>query len=172
MSPRLSPAASRALALALLTATLLLVYLALVRPYLAAFAGYQERRGELAHQQARYQAMIDYRAELTAKVEQLQGLPQFNSFFLQQDTPSLAAAALESQVKRSVAATGGRMISMQMVPATGAEEGLSPVTITVNVGGTVETLRALIHSLETGSPLLFLDNVTVAPSRTAPSRSR
>jgi general secretion pathway protein M len=114
--------------------------------------------------------MIDRHDALTERLEQLRGLPQFNDFLLNQSAPNLAAAELENRVKTTVAQRQGRMISMQMVPTTATPEGLLPVTIKISARGTIETVQALLHALESGTPLLFLDNVEVAPSRGTRSR--
>jgi len=170
MSRRLSPLQSRTLAVGLLLLALSLVYTGLIGPYLGAFAESRDRIANLQYQLVRHRAMIDRRGELSERLEQLRALPQFTSFLLTQSTPNLAAAELENRVRNAVAQREGRMLSMQMVPTTPTPEGLLPVTITINAKGTIETVHSLFHTLESGSPLLFLDNVEVTQARGSRSR--
>ena len=170
MSPSFTPAASRALAVGLLLLVLFLIYLLAVQPYLGAFTEYRQRIADLRYQLARYQTMIDRRDDLSQRLDQLRGLPQFTNLLLPETAPNLAAAALENRIKTALAQRQGRMISMQMVPTSQTPQGLMPVTITIDAQGTIETVQTLFHALESGSPLLFLENVELKQSRSSRRR--
>jgi general secretion pathway protein M len=170
MSRALPPAASRASAVGLLLLVLFSMYMLLVRPYLDAFTESRQRIVDLQYQLARYQAMIDRRDDLNQRIEQLRALPQFTDLLLPETAPNLAAAALENRVKSALAQRQGRMISMQMVPTSQTPQGLMPVTITIDAQGTIETVQSLFHALESGSPLLFLENVALKQSRSSRRR--
>ena len=150
MSPSFTPAASRALAVGLLLLVLFLIYLLAVQPYLGAFTEYRQRIADLRYQLARYQTMIDRRDDLSQRLDQLRGLPQFTNLLLPETAPNLAAAALENRIKTALAQRQGRMISMQMVPTSQTPQGLMPVTITIDAQGTIETVQTLFHALESG----------------------
>ncbi len=95
---------------------------------------------------------------------------QVTRYALQAGSPDLAAARLQERVKTVIKQAGGKLLSTQNLAPT--DDGLfQRITVNVKMRGTIEALSETLYSLESGIPLLFVDNVVVS-SRSVRTRKR
>jgi general secretion pathway protein M len=156
----LTPVQSRALALALLALLLGGLYLGAVRPYLERYHSSGAELVLLQERLAVLQRVVASRDAVSARLERVAALEARQQGYLTGETAPLASAELQEYVKQVVLASGGRLISTQAVPAE-LQAGLVPLTVKVAMRTDTEGLQRVIHALESGRPLLFLDNVVV-----------
>lgn len=83
-------------------------------------------------------------------------------------TFGLASAALQKQLVEGAQAANLAVRSIQALEPS-ADGDFSIVPVRVVVKGTTVGLQQLLHGLETGEPMLFVDELNVKPERSAPS---
>lgn len=164
----LTPQRSRLLAVALLLIMLLLVAL-IIKPVLGSYLGYGERIESLENQLSIYQRLAAGLADDEARLAQLQAAEPVTDLYLPQNKPALAAAHLQQYLHSQVGRGGGQVISTQIL-SSGESGPLQTVAIQVHMRGELEDLVDLFHSLESGTPALFAENVTVLANPRRQSR--
>lgn len=83
--------------------------------------------------------------------------------FLEGSTLTVAGAALQQRVSGAIVAAGGAVQSSQVDITTGGKDGV--VSLLVNFELDQPALQQLLFNLETGSPLLFIDQIDVQTSQ-------
>jgi general secretion pathway protein M len=160
MTPTLSPLVSRALALALLFALVSLVFTSIVLPLLDAYrtavASAQQLQNAIDH--ARTSG--DNVAALRAEVAKRKGLEQSAPGYLRSSNEALAAAELQERLKTATATVHADLRSTQTLPPRD-EANARRITVRGEVAADVAALQTLFYVLESGSPMLFLDNVDI-----------
>ncbi len=156
----LTPLESRVAAIGLLVLVLVGMYLVMVRPYVNMKRAYAESRVIAQDRLLRYRAQASRREAILDQLEKIKSSEQVKGYYLAQPTPALASAEIQAKVKQAVRASGGQLVSTHVVAAQ-TDVGTVPVTVKVGMKGAVESVRKLFHSLESGRPMLFIDNVTL-----------
>jgi general secretion pathway protein M len=151
---------SRAAALALAALLGALAYVAFVRPLLETHRRYEERIADLGMRHDQFRRAAQGRGAAQALLEQRRRADRGRTHYLTERNPALASAELQELVKRAVEAGGGELISTQVIgPLRG--EGASEVTVKVRLRGSVRTLQRTLYALEAGTPILFVNNLSV-----------
>jgi len=168
MIERLTGVQRRIAALALAAAAAGLGYAALVYPLIEAHRSYDERIAGLRHRLAQYQRMAQGREATQRLLEQRKRADLAKRYYLAERNPALAAAELQGLVKRAVEHGQGELITTQVVSGQRAERR-AEVTLRVRVRGDIRTLQKLLYALESGRPILFVNNLSidVAPAMRA-----
>ncbi|MBI1733226.1 MAG: hypothetical protein HYR49_10750 [Gammaproteobacteria bacterium] len=109
--------------------------------------------GKMSHAGARV-------PELQAAIAALRGKPADNAAFLGGKSPALAAAELQRHLEGVIESHRGSLKTARVMAAKKGET-LPPVSLQVQVSLDVEALRDILHAVESGRPLLLLDNVLV-----------
>jgi len=161
---------SCAKSLGILLAVVVVLNLAITLPWLRKNHEYDQAIEKASSEIRRYQALQAQGPELQARLSSLDQEVGSASYYVDAETPALAAAALQSRVKQAVDAVGGKLTSTQSLPLE--EEGNAQrVAILVRMGGDVDVLLRVLYALEGEPPLLFVDNLTVRNKR-RPTRRR
>lgn len=148
---------ARALALLLLLGAIILVWFGAVQPYREALSSARQRLEAASAQLNIYQrAVARDTAPQTVKNDILEML-------LLPGESSAAAAAYLQQRMDAVATDGGALLlSFELLaPENTDDTPLQMVTGRIRVTANTQSLRALLHALESHRPLLVLDNVFV-----------
>lgn len=153
--------ASRALALALLVVTVAALFLGVVQPLIDAYARTDATMAEARDLLQRYERIAARRADLDREAAALIQAPANENYYLTGGNETLAAAMLQGNVTALIGSNGAAVGSVQTLPPQ-EEQGLVRVAIRVQMVGHNEALLRILHNLESGKPLLFLDNVTIA----------
>ncbi|WP_411849855.1 type II secretion system protein GspM [Stenotrophomonas sp. LGBM10] len=161
----------RWLALALLIAVIGLAYLLLVHPWFtqplraidADIAGLQER-GQ------RVQAQLQQRTQVAQGLVQARTALQGRPGFLREATAESAAAALSTRLQDAVASAspGNRSCTISNrspLPDTTPDARFARVALQVRLRCGVPEMAAVLHTLETGTPRLFIDNLNLLAQR-------
>lgn len=105
-------------------------------------------------------AEVTYEDKLKSDNAEFSALGQDKSLLLEGDKTGVAGANLQSLINSLVSANGGTASSIQILPPK--EDGnLMQISVSVSINVGTDGLRDIIHTLETGTPLIFIDNVTV-----------
>jgi type II secretory pathway component PulM len=157
----LSPAVRRGLAVAILVVLIAVLYFGLVQPLLDNYLADRQTVAQLKDAVAKYRRAAD---ELPARQAQLAALARDEASaagFLQGPSETLMAAQVQNRIKSLSDAAKVDLRSSQVLP--GAEEGkLKRIAVREQLTGTIGGILAVFHGLEaTGSPSLFLDNVSL-----------
>jgi len=161
----------RWLALGLLLAVITVAYLLLVHPWLtrpllaikADIAAVQER-------QQRVQAQLAQRGQIATQLRDVQTALEGRPGFLREATAESAAAALSSRLQDAVASAspGNRSCTISNrtpLPDASREPAFPRVALQVRLRCGVPEMAAVLHTLETGSPRLFVDNLNLLAQR-------
>jgi general secretion pathway protein M len=150
----------RLLALVLLLAAAAAVASVTVLPVWLLDRGYDER---IARAEQRLEALsraAAVGAGLEARVEELRQRQAVDRRYLRSTSEALAGAELQGIVKQNALPRGGQVLSTQIVGSQ-QEEGFTRVTLKVKMKATLDKLVDILYAFETGTPYLFLDNVSI-----------
>lgn len=156
----LSHGQSRALALLILVLLLVGIVAVAVVPVWTANEHYTDRVSYMESRLEILKRSVGIGASLKAEFDQLKHLQATDVHYLKSNSDALGAAELQRIVKRVVTPKGGAIISTQILPPK-QEQGATRVTLRVRMKGSLEILVSVFHTLETGNPYLFLDNVSI-----------
>ena len=155
-----TPWISRLAALLLLAAVIAAGYLWVADPVLAAHRRVDESIAETRDLLGRFEKLAAARPSLEAQAAAVEQTPAATAYYLAGETDALAAAALQARVTALVEGSGGALASIQTLPSQ-AEEGFTRIAIRLQLSSSIESLVRILHGLETGVPLLFLDNLEI-----------
>jgi general secretion pathway protein M len=126
------------------------------------------RLGALEQTIAQNQAeLLDLRKEIAREGELRKEYSELTAsgqdaklLLLEGETTGIAGANLQKRMSGLVLAYGGQASSFQILPPK--EDGnlmRIPMSLSISVG--IDGLRDIIHGLETGTPLIFIDDITI-----------
>lgn len=144
-------------------AILLVLLAGLIAVALAPFLRMQTLESAIAEKQSllpELRAKIAHENELKKEHADLAALGQDKSLLLEGDKTGVAGANLQSLVNALVTANGGTASSIQILPPK--EDGnLMQISVSLSINVGTDGLRDIVHSLETGTPLIFIDDIIV-----------
>ncbi|HGM5044589.1 TPA: type II secretion system protein GspM [Stenotrophomonas maltophilia] len=161
----------RWLALALLLAVLGLAYLLLVHPWFTQpLRAIDADVAALRERESRVQAQLQQQPQIEQRLRVTREALQQRPGFLREATAEAAAAALGARLQDAVAmaSPGNRSCTISnRTPLTDNRRDAEFVRVAMQVRlrcGVAE-LATVLHSLETGSPRLFVDNLNLIAQR-------
>lgn len=173
MIHNLAPHHQRLIAVSILLLGIILISSVTVVPVIIAHLDYNDEIESLTDKLHRYKRIAAKKPVLQKHVEQLQRAMPAQNYYLRNTGEALAAAELSSIVKNAIKANNGELISTRTVPGKDGEttKGFNRVTIKVEMRGNVNALHSVLHKLEMGTPLLFINHTRVR-ARSQVRRSR
>lgn len=85
---------------------------------------------------------------------------QSANLLLEGETTGIAGANLQRQITDLVTTHGGAASSLQVLPPS-AENDLIRISLSLSISVGIDGLQALIHALEAGQPLIFIDDILI-----------
>jgi general secretion pathway protein M len=168
----LTPKQSKAAALALLVAVLLMVLAGIAFPLWVLHRHYDSAIDDATRLLGRYARIAGMREGLQKKIVEVKALEKAGHF-LKSTNPALAAAEIQALAKTVVETNGGKLNSMQILPHK--DDGLyRQISVTLQLTGTLKAMKKMVYALESSRPYLFMDNFSVrslmvnAPRNTVP----
>ena len=161
----------RWLALALLLAALVPAYLVLVHPWFTRpLLDINRGIAEVQERQLRINAQLQQRDAVEKQLQQVRTTLAARPGFLREATAESAAAALSSRLQDAVASAspGNRSCTISnRSPLTDAsrDAAFPRVALQVRLRCGVPEMAAVLHTLETGSPRLFVGNLNLLAQR-------
>ena len=165
------PDRDRWLALAILAAVLALAYLVLVHPWWTApmlEAG--ERIESLQERDLRVRMELAQAPQVQARLEEVRAVAARVPGFMDERSAELATAALSARLETAVleASPGNRSCAIRNrspMTDTRQQDRFRRALVQVRLHCGNPELAAVLHSLEDGSPRLFVDNLNVLAPR-------
>ena len=165
-----TPERDRWLALGILAAALLLAYLVLVHPWWTApMLALEDRIDGLQQRDLRVRMELQQAPQVRQRLQQVQAQASRIPGFMTERSPELATAALVQRLETAVkeASPGNRSCAItNRSPLTEPRRQRFPrVVVQVRLRCGSPELAAVLHSLESGAPRLFVDNLNVLVQR-------
>lgn len=115
----------------------------------------------------RYRLLAAQQEDLQRMVDESRQRAGASAAYLEGETEALAGAALQQQVRSLVEAVGGELRSTQTLPLEPAadEAPAGRIGLRLQLAIDLEGLQALLYTLETAEPFLFLEDVTIRERR-------
>ena len=142
----LSPRLSRLLAILLLVLVIGAIYRLAVLP---AWDRYANQRDDISNKENQLVRLGQIAAQAQGARRQLQSLesnPDLERLLLRAESPTLAAASLQEQLKEVVERHGGRLTSTQVIPP-GSDASFQRVGLKVRMSVNSETAQRVFHEL-------------------------
>ena len=161
----------RWLALALLLAALLLAYLVLVHPWWTApMLEVGERIEGLQERDLRVRMELAQAPQVQTRLEEVRAVAARVPGFMDERSAELATAALSARLETAVleASPGNRSCAIRNrspMTDTRQQDRFRRALVQVRLHCGNPELAAVLHSLEDGSPRLFVDNLNVLAPR-------
>ena len=162
---------SRLAALALSAGVAFALYLFVVAPIVAGYAETGAAVAQAAELLDRYRRVAAARPALQERLDALKARQSEIGTYLSGETDALAGAELQELVNTTVAKGGGGLRSVQILPVK-ADGGFRRIGVRVQMTATIAQVLRLLHGLEAGSTLLFVDNLEVSNRRARRRRNR
>lgn len=160
----------RWIALGVLLAVLALAYLLLVHPWFTQpLRDVEQRIDSLRERDQRVRAQLAQAPEVTRRLAQARATLQARPGFLPEASAELASAGLVQRLEQAVVAAspGNRScaISNRSPLPVDARERFVRVAVQVRLRCGTPELAAVLHTLERGTPRLFVGNLNVMAQR-------
>lgn len=165
MRPGSSTLFSRALAVALLIGMGAVLYAVIIEPLWSSHQNFRQSRISSTEKLAKYQQIARAVNALEAELAALQIAQASQAGYFPGESSALAAAALQNHVKNIVRSVGEDLRSTQVLPIRN-EAGVTRVAIRVQLPIRMPGLQEVLHTLESGVPFIFIDNVDVRRRKT------
>lgn len=163
---------SKATALMLLVIAVLLVYLLFFHWFVLRHKEYTEEITGLREQLTRFQSVAGQREVLQQRLAQVRSSESDEKLFFAQPTFDEAAAAMNSSIGdlvRSQADDTCVIVSRQPIPPR-VQERFEKVTVNVRMRCDAEDFLKVLYGMETGMPLMLVDDVNIIRPRARRTR--
>lgn len=157
--PARGSVSSRRLALALAILLALMLLATITVPVWWLHQRYDTAEQDFRGKLARFQAMAAQHGEYAKTLEALKAR-NGRRFYLKASAINLAGAEVQELVRAAVESNGARLGSIQ-IGQPREEGGHRAVPVSVNLVANVQSLQRLLHALETQTPFLFIDSMTL-----------
>jgi general secretion pathway protein M len=151
----------------MLVVALLLVYLLGFHWFIVKHLEYGTEVSELAQQLARFQRVAGQREQVEKQLQSLQGRRTESNLFLEEGDFNEAAAAMSERLNQMVSGQADescQIVSRQPVRAREVER-FEKVTVNVRMRCSVEDMMSVLYSLETGVPMIIVEELTILKPR-------
>jgi general secretion pathway protein M len=160
MIETLSARQRRLLALLILAILIVLVFSLTLLPLWSTHRHYAQTIAELQNRTEIIERMVAAGTGLQSRHQQLRQTQAADRHYLKNETDALAAAELQRLVKRIAVAKKMEVLSIQILPAA-QEQGFTRIALKVHMRGTLDSIVQLFYALETGEPLLFMEDMSL-----------
>ncbi len=156
---------NRAAAVSLLLLVIAVVGVLLIGPLWERYASNRDLIADLEDKVARFESVAGRQAELERQFSTLERTSSLGELTLQADSATLAAADLQERVKAAVQAAGGSLTSTQVLEPEKVSS-FERVSVNVRMTGSTPAVQKSLYALESGSPVLVIDDLLVVTRRT------
>ena len=157
---KMQSSSAAALSIAILLVGVAIMIMAAVVPYmqLGEVDGTLERN---QHELLGLRGQISQEGELRKENMSLAAVDESASrLLLEGETTGIAGANLQKMLSGLVAEHGGAASSIQILPPKD-DGNLVRISMSLSISVNIDGLRDILHALETGAPLLFIDDLAV-----------
>ena len=153
----------------ILLVAVLFFFVILAMPALTQRGEFRVQLDDLQFQYSKFNTIVRQRDTIMADLARLRQEQSSATGFLDEKPEALAAADLQNLIKNLVESHGANLISTQVVQHESS--GTFPdVRISIHMRAGIETLREIIHALESGQATLLIDNLYLQKRNTRVAR--
>ena len=159
---------SKTTAIMLLVIAVLLVYLLFFHWFILRHGEYADEIGDLRTQLNRFQTVASQREALQSRLSEIRSSQQDTELFLEDPEFDEAAASMSGgigEMVRTQANEGCQIVSRQPVRPK-VQERFQRVTVNVRMRCDAEEFIQILYSMETGTPLMLVDDLNIIRPRT------
>lgn len=156
----MTTAQSRLSALTILVVCVVLLLSLVVYPVAAQYRLQAREIAMKSEQLVRYQALAADHDRLKQQLTRLSRQSPAADYYVSGVTPALAAAMMQKHLEQLVESSGGELISTQILADKDAP-ATPNASLKVHVKADMDTCLKIVYGLESGRPMLFLDNVFI-----------
>lgn len=160
----------RWLAVGLLAAVIVIVSLVVVMPVVNKGLELNEDKNNLVFRLQQYERILARKDAVMASMSVIKEQHQERGLLNSQGTGALASAEVQEFIKKAIVEAGGQLSSTQALPVSTKNE-FSRITVSVRMTGNSEVLRAVLHKIETSTPLIIINQIDIRPMRGIRSRT-
>jgi len=164
---------NRLAAILILVILAILVYLLCFHWFILRHLEYNAEIADLAGQLGRFQRVAERRTDYETMLQALQERKADENLFLSGNDFNEAAAGMSERLSQMISVQADdtcQIVSRQPVRPR-AQERFEKVTVNVRMRCGIEDLKKVLHSLETGVPMIIADEVTVIKPRSRRRRA-
>lgn len=161
--------AQRWLAVGLLMAVLLLMSLVIIVPVVNKGLALHEAKNNLVFTLQQYHRILARKDAVIANMNAIKAEHEQRGLLNKQATAALASAEVQEFIKKAIVEAGGQLSSTQTLPVSSKNE-FNRITVSVRMAGNSEVLRAVLHKIETATPLIVVNQLDIRPTRGVRSR--
>ena len=162
---------SRLAAYALSAGLVVALYVLVAAPIVAGYAETDAAVAQASEELDRYRRVAAARPALQERLDALKSRQSEIGTYLGGETDALAGAELQELVNATVATGGGGLRSVHILPVK-ADGGFRRIGVRVQMTATIAQVLRVLHGLEAGSTLLFVDNLEVSNRRARRRRNQ
>lgn len=155
-----TPWLSRLAALLLLALVIFSAYLFLAEPLVVGYDAIDREIEDAQDQLAHFERLAAMRPAVAQQLQQAGSQQTAQGYYLSGGTDALAAAGLQDRIRALVANHGGTLRSTQPMPGV-EEQGFRRITLKVQLTATTEELFDTLYELESGAPILFVEDLDI-----------
>jgi hypothetical protein len=153
------PQRSRQLAVGLLVAAVAAIVAAIAIPVWLLHRHYDAALAESFDKLDRYRRIAATRPDVARQLDAMASRDP-RKFFLRSGAAALSAAEATESIRSLVDASGGRLITTGQ-PASRDDGRYRQITINVQLTANIFALRKILNTIESNTPYLFVENLTV-----------
>jgi len=155
---------SRILAFALLFLVLGTALWLMIYPMVSLYLAQSDEMARKEIRIARYEELAESQETLQGELASLRRRNPAATYYVAGDTPALASAKMQQYLKQIVERNGGELISTQIIDSIRESEAASS-SLKVHLRANVDAAAQIVYLLESGRPLLFIDDLSISARR-------
>ncbi len=154
----------RWLAVGLLLAVMSFISFVIILPLINQGLALNDERNTLGFRLEQYERILARKQSVIEEMETLKTQFADQNYLSTQNTSALASAELQEMIKQAIVEAGGQLSSTQGLPIV-TKNNFNRIPINVRMTGNSEVLRAVLHKIETATPLVVVEQIDIRPMR-------
>jgi general secretion pathway protein M len=154
----------RLLAVGLLLAVISFISFVIIVPLVNQGLALHDEKNALSFRVEQYQRILSRKQNIVDEMEMLKSDIADQNYLSTQNTTALASAELQEMIKQAILESGGQLSSTQGLPVV-TKNNFQRIPINVRMTGNSEVLRAVLHKIETATPLVVVEQIDIRPMR-------
>ncbi|MEI6744831.1 MAG: type II secretion system protein GspM [Methylococcaceae bacterium] len=154
----------RLLAIGLLLTVMSFISFVIILPLVNQGLALHEEKNALSFRFEQHERILARKQSVIDEMESLKSQFTSQNYLSTQNTSALAAAELQEMIKQAIVEAGGQLSSTQGLPVV-TKNNFNRIPINVRMTGNSEVLRAVLHKIETSTPLVVVEQIDIRPMR-------
>lgn len=154
----------RWLAIGLLLVVIGFISFVIILPLVNQGLALHEEKNALGFRFEQHERILARKQSVIDEMETLKSQFADQNYLSTQNTSALASAELQEMIKQAIIEAGGQLSSTQGLPVV-TKNNFNRIPINVRMTGNSEVLRAVLHKIETATPLVVVEQIDIRPMR-------